>query len=256
MKIRVLGASGSEVPGHNLPAFLIDGSILMDAGTIGISLKPREQLKIKHILLTHAHLDHIRGIPFLLDNMIVAGYARKPVTLMSGRDVLIDIKENLLNNRIWPNFTELPDKKRPLLKFVAMNASRPATINGYLIYCEKMNHTVPAYGYIVKDRVGSAVAYTGDTGPTDLFWKKVSGCPVKGLIVEVSFPDRMTSLAIKSGHLTPALLKREMTKMRTVPGRVFITHAKPHYIRDIRKEVRALGMANIEILRDGQVITL
>ena len=30
MKIKVLGSAGSEVPGHNCPAFLIDGKILLE----------------------------------------------------------------------------------------------------------------------------------------------------------------------------------------------------------------------------------
>jgi ribonuclease BN (tRNA processing enzyme) len=31
---------------------------------------------------------------------------------------------------------------------------------------EKVSHAVAAYGYIVEDRDGASVAYTGDTGPT------------------------------------------------------------------------------------------
>ena len=70
LRIKVLGAAGTEVPGHNCPAFLIDGKILLDAGTIAVSLNIREEHSLKWILLTHAHLDHIKGIPFLLDNLV------------------------------------------------------------------------------------------------------------------------------------------------------------------------------------------
>ena len=71
MKIRVIGCSGAELPGHNAPGFLLDDEIIFDAGSITSVLTAKEQLRIKHIFITHAHLDHIRSIPFLADNIII-----------------------------------------------------------------------------------------------------------------------------------------------------------------------------------------
>lgn len=62
VRIRVLGASGSEVAGHHCPAFAVDGQLLLDAGTIGVSLTIDEEQEIRYILLTHAHLDHVSGV--------------------------------------------------------------------------------------------------------------------------------------------------------------------------------------------------
>ncbi len=255
MKIRVLGSSGSEVPGHNLPAFLIDDEILMDAGTIGLSLTNDQQWKINHILISHSHLDHIKGIPFLLDNIVIRN-KKHDITVMSGKDVLSDLKKNVMNDRIWPDFTKIPNKKNPVLKFKAINPNRSVNINGYKVLCEKVTHSVPAYGYIIVGKNGKAVAYTGDTGPTDLFWKKVNGIDLCCLIIEVSFPNRQSKLAIASGHLTASLLKKELKKLETLPSKVYITHAKPQFMKDIKKEVKALGMNNIEILQDNKIITV
>lgn len=255
MKIRVLGTSGSEVPGRNLPAFLIDDTMLMDAGTIGLLLNSKEQMRIKHILITHAHLDHVKGIPFLLDNMSIANSGHS-ITLLSGREVLLDIRKNLLNDKIWPDFTKIPDSKNPSLRFKAIQPSRPITINGYKIYCEKMDHAVPAYGYIIEQMDKKALAYTGDTGPSTFFWQKVSDRRIDCLIVDVSFPNRMNEIAEKSGHLTPALLKKEVSKMVHVPARIYATHIKPQYAKEISREIQALGIKNIKILKDNQIITL
>lgn len=255
MKIRVLGSSGSEVPGHNLPAFLIDGKVLMDAGTIGLSLNDAEQWKIKHILLTHAHLDHIKGIPFLGDNIIIRNKMHS-VTIISGKDVLDDLKKNVLNNRIWPDFTRIPDSKNPVVKFRVINPSRCISIDGYKVYCEEVSHSVPAFGYIIEGKNKKAVAYTGDTGPTERLWRKMSAFNIRCLIIEVSFPNRMNELAVKSGHLTADLLKEEIAKMPSIPSKIFITHAKPQYIKDIRREIKALGESNIEILKDNRIITV
>ena len=255
MRIRVLGASGSEVPNHNLPAFLIDGVILLDAGTIGLSLSDREQFRIKHILITHSHLDHIKGIPFLLDNMVITN-RKYSLTLLSGRDVLDDLRKNVLNDRIWPDFARIPDRKRPALRFRSLSPRRVFNLNGYRVHCARVNHSVPAYGFIIEDRRGKAVAYTGDTGPTELFWQKMAGRDVRCLIVEVSFPNTMSDLAIRSGHLTPRLLSRELEKMPYIPERIYITHVKPQYKGRIHREIGALSCRKISILSDNQVITL
>jgi ribonuclease BN (tRNA processing enzyme) len=255
LKIRVLGASGSEMPGHNLPAFLIDDKILMDAGTIGLALKDNEQWKIGHILLTHTHLDHIKGIPFFLDNLIIKN-KKHSVTIISGREVIGNIKKDVFNDRVWPDFTKIPDSKNPILKFRAISTSRPMSIDGYKVYTEKMNHAVPDYGYIIVGKNKKSVAYTGDTGPTDLFWKKASLLKIDCLIIEVSFPNSMSELAAKSGHLSADLLKKEIVKMAKIPPLIYITHAKPQFMSVITKEIRALRISNIEILRDGQIINI
>ncbi len=56
----ILGSAGAEFPDFRPPAFLIDDSLLLDAGTIGSVLTEDEQWSIRNIFITHAHLDHIR----------------------------------------------------------------------------------------------------------------------------------------------------------------------------------------------------
>ncbi len=255
MKIKVLGASGSEVPGHNCPAFLIDRKILLDAGTIALSLNIREEHSLRWILLTHAHLDHIKGIPFLLDNLVTRSTGNT-ITVLSGKDVLDDIRKNIFNDRIWPDFSKIPTPAHPVLKYKAISPTRPVEIDGYRVAMEKVHHTVPAYGYIVENSGKKAIAYTGDTGPTERFWKKMATHDVKCLIVETSFPNRLEKLALTTGHLTPSLLEREISKMRNPPKKIFIMHVKPQYLQEIEVEIQGLGHENIELLKDGDVIEI
>ncbi|PWB67627.1 MAG: MBL fold metallo-hydrolase [Deltaproteobacteria bacterium] len=255
MKIKVLGASGSEVPGHSCPALLIDGKILLDAGTIAVALNIREERSLRHILLTHAHFDHIKGIPFLLDNLVTRNTGNT-VTVLSGRDVLDDLRKNIFNGRIWPDFTRLPDPAHPALQYRAIRPERPVKVDEYSVVMERVHHTVPAYGYIVEDGARKAVGYTGDTGPTDRFWKSMAARDVKCLIVETSFPDRLETLALASGHLTPSLLEKEIAKMRPPPPKIYVMHLKPQYLSEIEAEVEALGRGNIEFLKEGEVIGL
>jgi ribonuclease BN (tRNA processing enzyme) len=255
MNILVLGSSGSESPGHNPPAFLVDGFLLMDAGTVSLSLTREEQCRITHVLLTHAHLDHIKGIPFLVDNL-VTGRQGCRLSVLSGRDVLSDLSRNIFNDRIWPDFTAISISGSPVMSYRQISTQRPFNIRGYTIVATRVNHSVPSYGYIVRNSENTAIGYTGDTGPTDRFWKRMAEYGVETLIVEVSFPDEMTELAMASGHLTPSLLQLEIRKMRKIPERIYITHLKPFHETTIREQLCRISEANIQVLHDGMQITV
>lgn len=255
MNIKVLGASGSEVPGHHCPAFSVDGKILLDAGTIGISLNIGEESKIRYILLTHVHFDHIKGIPFLLDNLVVRETG-STVTVMSGREVIDDLKRNIFNDRIWPDFTRIPSVDTPVLHFGIVRPGFEETIDGYRVTAEKVSHTVPSYGYILENKEGKAIAYTGDTGPTDRFWKRMEGFSISCLIVETSFSNRMERTALQLGHLTPSLLEKEIAKMKNPPPRIYLTHVKPQHRQEIEKEISALGRPNIRFLKEGEILEI
>ena len=255
MKIKVLGASGSEVPGQNSPSFLIDGKFLLDAGTIALALNIREESSLGWILLTHAHFDHIKGIPFFLDNLVTRGTGNT-ITILSGKDVLADLKKNIFNGRIWPDFSQIPTPERPALRYMAIGTKRPTTIDGYRITMERVNHPVPAYGYIIEKPGGNSIAYTGDTGPTKKFWERVAAHNVKYLITETSFPNRLEKLALVSGHLTPALLEKEIAKLPWPPEKIFLMHIKPQFLQEVETEIQALRWDNIEFLKDGEVIQI
>ena len=255
MILKVLGAAGSEVPGHNCPAFLVDEKFLLDAGTIALALNIREERTLRWILVTHVHLDHVKGIPFLLDKL-VSRETGTTVTVLGAVDVVDDLRKNIFNGRIWPDFTKIPSAERPSLRYKVIGTGVPCGIDGYTITMERVDHTVPAYGFIVEDPGKTAVAYTGDTGPTDRFWERMAAHDVKALITETSFPNRMEKLALASRHLTPALLGKEIAKMSRPPEKIFIMHLKPQFLQEIEAEIRALGRDNVGFLKDGEVLRI
>lgn len=254
MRLRVLGSSGAEFPGFNLPAFLIDGSTLFDAGTIGSALSEKEQWAIRHVFLTHAHLDHIRGIPFLADNIVVKN-KKHFVTVISIPPVLKALKKHLLNNEIWPDFTAIPERKNAVLRLMPIKPGRPCEINGYQVTAFGVDHAVSAAGYLLEDGEGKRLLYTGDTGPTKAIWKGAEK-PVDCLIVEVSLPNSMEEMAVKTGHLTANLLRQEIGKMKNVPRRILVTHLKPQHFKRIRTEIKRLGIGGIKVLSGGERIRI
>lgn len=251
MKLKVLGSSGAEFPNFNPPAFLIDGTLLLDAGTIGAVLNEGAQWRIRHIFVTHAHLDHIRGIPFLADNIIVKN-KRHSVVVHGIPVVLSTLKKGLLNDKIWPDFTVIPTPQTAVLELKAVKPEVPVKVDGHTVTAYRVNHAVPAAGFIVEDKAGRRLLYTGDTGPTMDIWLATKK-PVHCAIIEVSMPNSMEDMAILTGHLTAALLKRELRKMSNIPERILVTHPKPQYLSQIKKEVAAMGLKNIKVLRDGDV---
>ncbi|KAB0666768.1 3',5'-cyclic-nucleotide phosphodiesterase [Oryzomonas japonica] len=252
MKLRVLGSAGAEFPGFRPPAFLVDDHLLLDAGTIGAVLTAEEQWGIRHIFITHAHLDHIRAIPALADNIIVQNL-RQTVFVHAIPDVIAAMREHLFNGVIWPDFTSLPDRDAPVISFQPLEAGAVSVVSNYEIRAVAVDHTVPAVGYRVSHG-GKTLAYTGDTGPTEEFWRCVDG--IDALIVEVSFPDSMEALALTTKHLTSSLLRIELKKIGNLPRRILITHPKPQYYDTIRRELENLAMEEIELLHDGAVFEL
>lgn len=253
MKIKVIGCSGAEFPGHKTPSFLLNDEIIFDAGSFTGVLDEKSQMKIKHIFITHAHLDHIASIPFLADNIIVSGQQKK-VTIYSIPPVLKMIKEHLFNSAMWPDFTIIPKPDNAILKFVKISAGKAVRVNSYTVTPYEVNHTVPAVGYLVQDSRGKRFFYTGDTGPSAGTWKKLGNRKIDCLIIDVSFPNSLSGMALMSGHLTPELLAKEMARMQKRPVHICITHMKPQYLGTIGEELKDSHIKNLRVLKDGDTI--
>jgi len=254
MKLRILGASGAEFPGQNPPGFLLDDSVLLDAGTIGAVLDEKEQYAIRHILLTHAHLDHIRGIPSLADNIILKN--KDHTVIIHGiESVLFALMDNLLNDVVWPDFTKIPSEDDPVLRVSPITVGKPFRVNSYSVTAYTVNHSVPAVGFVVENSEGRRLLYTGDTGPTDEIWEATNKT-IHAAIIEVSMPDSMEEMAIMTGHLTARLLGIEISKMKNIPEKIYITHPKPQYIDTIMGEIAALGLDHVSLLEGGEVLEI
>lgn len=256
MKIKILGASGAEFPGHNPPAYLINQHLLLDAGTLGAVLEEEAQWKVRHVLLSHAHLDHIRAIPFLADNIIIKNKGHH-ITVISIPEVLKELKNHILNGTVWPDFTSI-GKKGPVVRFKELKPEEEIKINSLNIIGVPVNHSVPALGFVIKEvkrgKKISLLIYTGDTGPTERIWQYCNGADL--LISEVSFPNRLSRLAEQTGHLTPELLKKELKKIQRLPQRILLTHPKPQYLGIIQRELKSLRIKGLRFLKEGEELEI
>jgi ribonuclease BN (tRNA processing enzyme) len=248
MKLRVLGCAGSESPGRKSPAFLVDDLLLLDAGIIGGVLTQNAQEKITDVLLSHAHHDHVRGLPSFADNLIISG-KKEPVAIIGSEATLTAVHEHLMNGLIWPDFSLLPTPTEPILRWQPIAPYLDFKVREYLITAFPVNHSIPTLAYRVQ-RDNVSLLYTGDMGPTPELWSAI-GVPTT-VIIEISFPNRLEELARKTGHLTAALLAKELALLPTLPPQILVTHIKPLYEKQIHREIEELGISGLSILRDGQ----
>jgi cAMP phosphodiesterase len=254
MRMKVLGCYGTEFLHFKSCGFLLEGSVLLDAGAIVSSLSLEEQLGIREIFVTHSHLDHIKDIFFLANNLFEE--AAGGVRIYSTKTILRLLKQHFLNGSICPDFTSLPHRDGHLLELEAIEEGifHPVT-SGISVRAERVNHNIEAVGYIIRSDQGHIV-YTGDTGPTEHIWEVCNTLDnVVAVFIECSFPNKLHELASLCGHLTPGMMVHELEKLKEKRCPVFVFHMKPQYLKTIEEEIGALRHDRISILSQGQEIT-
>lgn len=248
MLVRIIGGHGGVSPGFRATSYLIDGKLLLDAGSVASGIQIEEQSNIDHILISHAHLDHISDLAFLADNCF--GMKGKPFEIYANSPVREAIKTHLLNDVIWPDFTALPTKENPTLRIHDIKPHMQLVLGDYRITPIPVNHSTGALGFIIE-RKNASVVFTQDTGPTDTIWEYAHGVKnLKAIFTEVSFPNALAKVATDSQHHTPATMKEEIKKMpKDVP--IFLGHLKPNFQSQLFKEIAEIGDERITILGSG-----
>jgi len=240
MKVRVLGCSGAIAKESRTTSFLIDGDVLVDAGTGVGDLTLEQMQRVDHVFLTHAHLDHIAALPLMLD-AIAAGRGAAPVQVHALPGTIAALKAHVFNDLIWPDFTRLPTPQAPFMQFREIAVGQVLNIGGKKIEVLPAVHTVPSVGYAVSAG-GKSWVFSGDTGPNPGLWRRVNQLDVAMLVIETAFSSRESQLAEASLHLSPSVLASELGQIQA--GRLFpiyITHTKPAETELIMSEIRALA---------------
>ena len=239
MKVRVLGCSGAIAKDCRTTSFLIDESVLIDAGTGVGDLTLDEMRKIDHVYLTHSHLDHIAALPLILD--AVASLRQTPVQIHALPQTLEALSKHIFNNVIWPDFSSIPSAASPFMRFYPLHVGEQRATAGVVVEALPAVHTVPAVGYAVRgqDRKEWWV-FSGDTERNPAFWERVNALPVAMLVMETAFSERESALARRSLHLSPQSLLAELRQFKQRRCPVYITHTKPAETDIIMGEIRDL----------------
>ena len=267
--LRVLGCSGGIGKDLRTTSFLLNDTILIDAGTGVGDLSLDELKKIDYLFLTHSHLDHICSLPFILDTV---GVNREKPLLVFGIEPTIEaLKVHIFNNVIWPDFSKIPLKEKPCLAFEVIDIGQTITVDKVSITALPVKHSIPANGYWIDSGDG-ALVFSGDTGPSMAFWNAVNAKVneieakremskgigkdyLRHLIIETSFTNAEHELAKLSGHYHPQSLATDLENLNS-NGLIWIAHLKPGESTHIMQEIALLlnGKRNAKALQNGQLL--
>jgi ribonuclease BN (tRNA processing enzyme) len=227
-------------------AHLVDGILALDAGGLTRSLSFEEQHKIRAIVLTHRHFDHIRDLmPFGL-TMRDSGVT---VDVYGIEDTLDFVTDKLMDGSLYPPFLEFPSREKPIYALHEVEPLEEFQVLDYKVKAVPVPHAVPAVGYMVSTNDVS-VFYTGDAGKgVSEAWQHAEP---DILLTEVTFGNDGEQTAIESGHLTPAYLEEALFEFKRQKGylpRVIAGHMNPPYEQEVRAEVKHIAKKlGIEIM--------
>lgn len=254
-QIKILGASGTKAPGHGTSAFLLNSKNVIDAGNLLRPLK-EASVDIQNIWLTHSHLDHISDIAYILDNYFSDRTAT--LNIIGLPETLKAIKENFLNDAIWPDFSKIPLVKTDAMaiKYMEIELGKVYGLgNGEFIEAFETDHTVASCGYIYTKNENSVLITADTLDMTNVFEIIERRTDINSVVLECSFPSGMEPLAISSKHLTPKLLFKAMEKLKRDDFNFFINHIKPSFFNTITKEIEKMrGKWEPVILKDEDII--
>ena len=255
MRIRILGCSGGIGAGSRTSAMLIDNDVLLDAGT-GIGDLALEDIRtIRHVFLTHAHLDHIAGLPMLVD-CVFNEEVDQPVMVYGREETLSALQRHLFNDEIWPDFAKLPTPENPMLRYTVCNPGDTVTIGHRDFHAVDVMHSVPSLGFTVQNS-GGVFAVSGDTKTNETLWPVLNACDdLRVLVIEVSFPNEQESLATRAGHYCPSTLCRDLEQLNHDPD-IWLTGMKPgEEDRILGQVIASAPKKNIRMLSRGTIITV
>jgi 3',5'-cyclic-nucleotide phosphodiesterase len=255
MELRVVGCHGGETPRHRTSAFVVDERIAIDAGSLTSGLELQQQFRLEACIVSHAHFDHVRDLATIADNRCQADC--EPLVVAATRDTIQALKKYFFNNCLWPDFSVIPNRSRPTIRYLELKPERKVELAGYEVQSVLVNHTIESSGFIIRGS-DATIAYSGDTGPTDRLWELLNAEKnLKALLLEVSFPNREQKLAAVSGHHTPRTLLKDLKKLhkpQDVPTLLY--HIKPVFQNEVEQECARLKGVNLTVTAIGDQYVL
>lgn len=207
-----------------------DGLVLIDAGgstyqrLLRAGVNPQ---KLRAMILTHAHVDHLNGLPGLLFSLKLSGYNQH-----------LPIYGNLptltMAQRILEVF-EL-EKYQPVIEWVPVEAGAEIVLKDapYCIHTAPTVHSRPCLALRFSSDERRALVYSADTEPCDAVRDLARGAAV--LIHEATTPEPFP------GHTSP-YQAGEVAAAAGV-GRLVLIHYSPRWTMSADRavaEVRAAG---------------
>jgi ribonuclease BN (tRNA processing enzyme) len=215
MKLVFLGTTGYHPNNrrHTACFMLPELGILLDAGTGTYRVIDHAATPHLDIFLSHAHLDHVIGLTFLLDIMHARPFER--VTIHALAEKLDAIRTHLFAEPLFPVV--------PKCEFRPLAQSVPLEQDGRLTHFP-LAHPGGCTGFRL-DWPDRSLAYVTDTTASKdaAYIEHIRGVDV--LIHECYFPDGMMQMAGVTGHSCTSDVA-QVARQAGV-GRMYLVHMNP-----------------------------
>ena len=235
---------------QHLACFVVDDLIAFDAGSLAISTTAEQRKQIRDVVLSHAHLDHIAGLPLYIDDLFAT--IKRPIQIHATAEVIEILERDIFNWAIYPRFSELRNEHGVVLEYHPFEIEKEFSVKHLTVKAIGVNHKVPSVGFIVSDGK-TGFALTNDTARVNRFWDVLNETEnLSAVLVECAFPNELSDLACNSHHLTPKVLREELSKLKqNCP--VFVVNIKPMYFEQVSRQLKELEIENLQILEVGKV---
>ncbi len=248
MKIELVGSSiGAGSTFQNMTTYIINDSVAIDAGSLGLVAPLARQLAIQHVLLSHSHLDHVATLPIFLDNVFSPD--RECPKVYASRNVWDCLSRDVFNDRLWADLSGIASEEGQFYTPIELQSESTFQIAGLSITPVSVDHSVPTLGFLVEDdRV--AVLIVSDTGPTERIWElarqQLFYTKLKAVFLECSFSNSFEWLAKKTAHLCPRLFAAEFAKLPlNLSIRPIAVHLKGWLCETIEAELAQLSLPGL-----------
>ena len=215
MKLLVLGSTGyhpNELR-HTACFMLPEIGVVLDAGTGMFRVRRHLVTPELRIFLSHAHVDHIVGLTFLID--VLNGTPCDRAAVYAAEDKLAAIRDGLFNELLFP--------VAPPCDFYPLDGPVELPRNGRLTHF-LLDHPGGSQGFRL-DWPGHSLAYVTDTvarADAD-YVEMIRGVDL--LVHECYFADELADLAQLTGHshTTPVAQVAKAAGVR----RLVLVHLNP-----------------------------
>jgi len=210
-----------------------------------------QRKQIRDVVLTHAHLDHIAGLPLFIDDLFAT--LEVPVCVHALPEVIETLERDIFNWEIYPRFSELKNQNGAVMRYEPFAVGDEFSVRHLRLKSIAVNHKVSTVGLIVSDGQ-TKFALSSDTSEIHEFWQVLNGEEnLSTLLVECAFPNELEELARVSHHLTPKMLKKELGKFNRQECSIYVVNIKPMYRDDVVRQLGKLEIENLQILEVGQI---
>jgi cAMP phosphodiesterase len=255
MKLRLLPSTfesdGSASARQHFSCFIVDDCVAIDAGTLANAVTSDEREKVRDVVLTHAHLDHIAGLPLFVDDLFPT--LTEPVRVHATRQVIDILETHIFNWSVYPRFSELKNEFGRVIDYREIRHEEEFDVRHLNLRSVAVNHKVPSCGFLIQDQ-RITLAITGDTAEMDGFWETVNSLEkLDALLIECAFPNEFDELSTISHHLTPDKLRYELDKFE-MNCPIYAINIKPTHRDAVCGQLAALGQ-DLRVLEAGREYT-